>query len=581
VASGRIGSRTLVSLLEIAIMRPDSRTPRSSLPVRQPPKLKPPGAAPREDVSDAPPPIAHWFSDQIAWLTSMVVHTALILALALVVISQPLAMQQAAFTLPPQESPDPLDAMQHNFEPPTIEDIRKVSGSSIAPSIIVGQLPTDPLDPPHEIDLPTDTGDERDIQPREWNGPDCGWPDRNPSLSGRGPRRDNAIAIGDATHDSESAVNAALKWLAEHQSADGSWSFDHRDGLCQGQCTNPGSMKAAKNAATAMALMTFLGAGQSHVEGRYKETVAKGLKFLLATLKQQGRVGSWHEAVGNATNYSHGMACLAVCEAYAMARDHKPPRVKSPTEMTEEERRAWKEEQKRLKKTSAEVSLAQLRTAAQSSLNYITDKQHSAGGWRYNPGQPGDTSVVGWMIMALKSGYLADLRIDVKTVLSAGKFLDSVKHDDYGSIYHYLPDKNRPLEACKATTAIGLLCRMYMGWDRNHPGILQGVQQLGAWDPDLSADGRAANMYYNYYATQVMFHFGGEPWKKWNNRLRDRLVAAQSKQGHARGSWHFNGDHGTAAGGRLYGTALAAMTLEVYYRYMPIYKPKSTEGGIE
>jgi hypothetical protein len=339
-----------------------------------------------------------------------------------------------------------------------------------------------------------------------------------------------------------------------------------------------------------MALMTFLGAGHSHVEGRYKQTVAKGLRFLLATLKQQDRIGSWHEAVGNATNYSHGMACLAVCEAYAMARDHKPRETKprSPSEMTEEERRQTDEdrrraaeEKKRGKRPVVEVPLAQLRAAAQSSLNYIMQNQHSAGGWRYNTGQPGDTSVVGWMIMALKSGHMASLTVNARTVVSTSKFLDSVKHDDYGSIYHYLPEKNRPLEACKATTAIGLLCRMYMGWERNSPGILQGVQQLGAWGPDLSADGRAANMYYNYYATQVMFHYGGEPWKKWNNSLRDRLVAAQAKEGHARGSWHFNGDHGTSAGGRLYSTTLAAMTLEVYYRYMPIYKSKSTEGGIE
>jgi hypothetical protein len=88
-------------------------------------------------------------------------------------------------------------------------------------------------------------------------------------------------------------------------------------------------------------------------------------------------------------------------------------------------------------------------------------------------------------------------------------------------------------------------------------------------------------MYYNYYATQVMFHYGGEPWKKWNNTLRDRLVAAQAKEGHARGSWHFTGDHGAASGGRLYSTTLAAMTLEVYYRYMPIYKSKSIEDRID
>jgi len=476
----------------------------------------------------------------------------------------------------------------HQIEPPTIEEIQQASGSSIVASPTIAETPLNPLDPPRAVEIPTITdeappGELPDPQAPD-DGPRVRKPDGgNQSIVGRGPRRNDAVGIGDATRDSERAVDAALKWLAEHQSADGSWSFDHRDGLCQGRCPNPGSMKAAKNAATAMALMTFLGAGHSHVEGRYKENVAKGLKFLLATLKQQGRVGSWHEAVGNATNYSHGMACLAVCEAYAMARDHKPRKTpaKSPSEMTEDERRAWEQERKRPKRPVPPIPLAQLRSAAQSGLNDIIQNQHPEGGWRYNTGQPGDTSVVGWMAMALKSGGLANLGVPWRTFTGVENFLKGVEHDAYGATYRYLRADNRPLEACKATTAIGLLCRMYMGWGRNHPGILQGVQQLGAWGPDLSADGRAANMYYNYYATQVMFHYGGEPWKKWNNSLRDRLVAAQAKEGHARGSWHFNGDHGTAVGGRLYGTTLAAMTLEVYYRYMPIYKPKSTEGGIE
>jgi hypothetical protein len=538
-------------------------------------------------AADEPPSVGHWFSDQVAWLMSMVIHTVLILALALIVIRTPLVEQFALRYTDHRDPPAVIDPVLPKFEPPTIEEIRRAAASTAAASVSLAELPVGSVELPGRIEIPDpQVGEETGYLP-DPNEPPGGGPIGDPGggdgLVGRVARRTRAVDIGDATVGSETAVDAALRWLAEHQSADGSWSFDHRDGLCQGQCRDPGSMKAAKNAATAMALMTFLGAGHSHVEGRYKANVARGLRFLLATLKKNDRVGSWHEAVGNATNYSHGMATLAVCEAYGMARDHKPSkqREKSPSEMTEEERRAWKEKQKRPKQPETAVSLAELRAAAQSSLNYITQNQHPAGGWRYNAGQPGDTSVVGWMLMALKSGHMANLKVSPQTVLATSRFLDSVKHDDYGSIYHYLPDKNRPLEACKATTAIGLLCRMYMGWDRNHGGIVQGVAQLSAWGPELSANGRAANMYYNYYATQVMFHHGGEPWKKWNNSLRDRLVAAQSKQGHARGSWSFTGDHGAASGGRLYSTTLAAMTLEVYYRYMPIYKSKSIEDQIK
>ena len=81
------------------------------------------------------------------------------------------------------------------------------------------------------------------------------------------------------------------------------------------------------------------------------------------------------------------------------------------------------------------------------------------------------------------------------------------------------------------------------------------------------------NMYYNYYATQVMRHYEGEKWDKWNKVMRDWLVGSQEKneQSHLRGSWSMKGDHGSEAGGRLYCTAMATMILEVYYRQMPIY----------
>jgi hypothetical protein len=78
-------------------------------------------------------------------------------------------------------------------------------------------------------------------------------------------------------------------------------------------------------------------------------------------------------------------------------------------------------------------------------------------------------------------------------------------------------------------------------------------------------------MYYNYYATQVMRHYEGEKWDQWNKVMRDFLVESQEKNGHAKGSWHFKGDHGAESGGRIYVTSMATMVLEVYYRHMPIY----------
>jgi hypothetical protein len=88
-------------------------------------------------------------------------------------------------------------------------------------------------------------------------------------------------------------------------------------------------------------------------------------------------------------------------------------------------------------------------------------------------------------------------------------------------------------------------------------------------------------MYFSYYATQVVFQFDGKDgamWKEWNAKMRDALVTSQSTNGHEEGSWMFaGGDPGFKEGGRLYCTAMATMTLEIYYRHMPIYQEKNVD----
>jgi hypothetical protein len=210
---------------------------------------------------------------------------------------------------------------------------------------------------------------------------------------------------------------------------------------------------------------------------------------------------------------------------------------------------------------------------AQLSINHIVYAQDPVGGgWRYAPRTPGDTSVVGWQLMALKSGHMAYLQVPPGTIQGAIKFLDSVSAES-GSKYGYTGPGGG-----QATTAIGLLCRMYLGWKKDHPGIERGVEYLSQIGPSKG------NMYYNYYATQVMRHYGGDPgaegndkWDKWNKEMRDWLVNTQDMNGHQKGSWHMRGDHGSERGGRIYCTSMATMILEVYYRHMPIYGKQAAE----
>jgi hypothetical protein len=173
--------------------------------------------------------------------------------------------------------------------------------------------------------------------------------------------------------------------------------------------------------------------------------------------------------------------------------------------------------------------------------------------------------------MALKSGKISGLAIQPKTYKLVEKFLDSVSTSG-GAFYGYAgPPVGTPATAC---TAVGLLCRMYMGWDKEVPGLGRGIEALAERGPSMASK-TSADMYYNYYATQAMKHFGGKKWKNWNSKMRDFLVKSQDKEGNMAGSWHFDNGHASERGGRLYSTSLACMTLEVYYRYLPLYGDKA------
>jgi hypothetical protein len=138
-------------------------------------------------------------------------------------------------------------------------------------------------------------------------------------LSGRGAAARgefNVAAVG-GTPESEKAVAAALKWLAEHQNPDGSWNFNHQTSpLCAGKCGDRGTLTDCTTGATGMALLPFLGAGQTHKEGKYRQTVEKGLYYLTSRMKVQNGTGNLAEGGGNL--YSHGICAIVLWEAYAM-----------------------------------------------------------------------------------------------------------------------------------------------------------------------------------------------------------------------------------------------------------------------
>ncbi|MCA9044008.1 MAG: terpene cyclase/mutase family protein [Planctomycetaceae bacterium] len=331
----------------------------------------------------------------------------------------------------------------------------------------------------------------------------------------------------------EAAVANGLKWLAEHQQEDGSWHFDHRGDKCDGTCNSPGNLNRATVAATSLALMSFLGAGNTHLKGKYKPQVERGLNYLMSVFAKAETPGDMREIPsGNSAFYTQGLATITLCEAYGMSGDRR------------------------------------LLKPAQACIDFIIDSQHpEAGGWRYRLGEVGDTSVVGWQVMALASARLSRISVPVKPRKLAERFLDSVQLDQ-GAYYGYTGPEKKP-----STTAVGLLSRLYLGWTPDRPEVKKGVAYLSSVGPSRD------DMYYNYYATQVLHHHGGPEWVQWNKVMREQLLETQDRSdGHAAGSWAPRDRHGAAPGGRHYMTCLSVLTLEVYYRHLPIYQRASIAG---
>ena len=349
--------------------------------------------------------------------------------------------------------------------------------------------------------------------------------------------------------ESEAAVGAGLQWLKRHQRPNGSWHFNHAVPGCDGTCNAAGSFKASTGGATALALLAYMGAGHTYTSGEHQLSVEKGLNYILDNARPvPAGLDLRSDAEGNSGMYIQGIATICLSEAAALnesalrlaAGKSGPIGVKSRKQVVKDTHR--------------------LKQAAQAALAFIVAAQNSRGGWRYRPeDQSADTSVVGWQVMALASGKSAGLTIPGQTLIGVRRFLNQVTPDE-GVTYGYDKPGTRP-----STTAIGLLCQMYLGWTREHPSLAGGVEYLSKRGPDRG------NMYYNYYATQVMHHWGGEEWKKWNEFMREHLVSTQVRKGHGSGSWNVADSHG-GAGGRLYMTCLATMTLEVYYRHLPLYE---------
>ena len=340
----------------------------------------------------------------------------------------------------------------------------------------------------------------------------------------------SALINNGGSENTEAAVMRSLRWLKQNQLPDGSW-------------------KNNKVAMTGLAILTFLAHGEA--PGRspeFGECVQKAIEFLMAEQEKNGE--GYYSKTAN--GYPHAIATYAMCEAYGLTMN---PNVKA---------------------------------SADQALDIILAGQHPSGGWDYNWAQSerDDTSVMGWAAQAIKAAKMANFYHDPEALERASKLcVRGFKKNGLpeGGFGYTAPARG-------GLTPVGTLCLQFHG-AADDPYVRNSLQNIiYTWTPAWTGptphgieDGKnavpgASPQYYSYYATQAVFQFGGDQWRKWNAKMTASYLPAQfiadaDESGYTddkgkpqETGWWENAD---ASGDRpVMDTCLASLQLMVYYRYL-------------
>ncbi|HLG42647.1 MAG TPA: prenyltransferase/squalene oxidase repeat-containing protein, partial [Planctomycetota bacterium] len=360
-----------------------------------------------------------------------------------------------------------------------------------------------------------------------------------------------AANSGGGGKETERTVLNALRWLARHQGADGSWEATKHTANCgrvagfPGLCTpNPGA-DTFQVGLTGLSLLAFLGAGYTHLSRDiydgicFGDVVKKGVQYLMRIQDPSGRITP--DDVPKYM-YNHLLAAFALCEAYGL------------------------------------TDSAMIKEAAQKAVDYTVQAQNPGYAWRYSARSgDNDSSVSGWGAQLLKSAELALLNLPPDAFKGVIAWYDKATEGSYkytgylnserGKVV--IPSVNEHFSDHPALTSIAVMTRLFIN-RRSDPNVRGGadlvIQDLPEWD----SRGLKVDMYYWYYASFAMFQFDGPKgpyWNRWNTAIKAALLDTQNSRNDCRsGSWE-PVDRWSSEGGRVYTTAMGALTMEVYYRY--------------
>lgn len=380
--------------------------------------------------------------------------------------------------------------------------------------------------------------------------------------------KENAGA-GSVTPATERSVQMALDFLARHQRADGAFDQQTFLKLCDEKAPCPTAAGARVDwedvGTTSLCTLAYFGAGCGPSKGRYRGVLARAMDYLLSRQMADGDYLK-NDLIGG---YNRPLVLQAYSEA-----------------------------------SLASVENAEYGPYIQRGVDLIASIQSEKGGWRYRKvDNANDSSVVAWVLFASKAAEKAHARVRRSIYEGCDLVLwkdqthpvnekEDFVHDidpnyafdvSYGKPYYefWTGYQDAIFEKNKATTALGLMSRILLGYRRSHPFCIGSANKVltqlpampkkaGEWSGWQPIPDYECPMYFFYYATLSMHQMGGKYFSQWNQMLKEVLPNTQIQgTGCDRGSWASWGRLDQICS-RLYTTAMAALTLETYYRYAPI-----------
>lgn len=445
--------------------------------------------------------------------------------------------------------------------PPEVEKLPEVPVDPVIDPIDEPVVVDTPLEDPTVVDLidhgdPNESDFDSPFQSNQFNGEVGLGGGAGGDRGGRGNGSGGGVPPA-----SDAAVRNGLQWLADHQDPAGFWDADdfmHHDRYPEKPSSTGSGNPVNDVGLSGLALLAFMGYGESAHKGDYQQNVGDGIQWLRDVQRDDGLFG---DEVGNSTLYNHAIATMAMGEAY------------------------WFSNQSLI-----------LKSNMKDALRVIHKSRNDYAAWRYDLDANGDndSSITGWMVFALKTAEVNELPVDHGAFAGAESWFASIEDKNtartgyawgsngggVGSGSSRPPEyvEKFPAQKSEALTAVALLSRIFMTkgsevkrW-KDHPQyeIMKRQADLIASKPPRwdESDG-SIDMYYWYYGTYALNQWGGSHWKGWKKAIEQALLPNQrleDEEDNFYGSWDPVGPWGQE-GGRVYSTAIGTLILEVYYRY--------------